>query len=86
MAKKGKKYQAAHKLVENRNYTLDEAVGLLKKTSVTKFDSSCEAHFNLGVIYKEKGLIKEAIEEFQKTLKVKPDHENARMMLESLSQ
>ncbi len=49
MAKKGKKYQAAHKLVENKNYTLNEAVGLLKKTAVTKFDSSCEAHFNLGV-------------------------------------
>lgn len=49
MAKKGKKYLAAHKLLEDRAYTLDEAIGLLKKTSVTKFDSSCEAHFNLGL-------------------------------------
>lgn len=49
MSKHGKKYNEAAKLVEKENYTLDEAVALLKKTSVTKFDSSCEAHFNLGV-------------------------------------
>jgi len=51
MAKKkhGKKYNEARKLVEKDSYTLDEAIELLKKTSVTKFDSSCEAHFNLGL-------------------------------------
>lgn len=49
MAKRGKKYQEAKKLVEKEAYTLDEALELLKKTSTTKFDSSCEVHFNLGV-------------------------------------
>ena len=49
MAKRGKKYQEAAKLVDKESYSLDEAVALLKKTSVTKFDSSCEVHFKLGV-------------------------------------
>ena len=49
MAKRGKKYQDAVKLIEKESYSLDEAVALLKKTSVTKFDSSCEVHFKLGL-------------------------------------
>lgn len=49
MKKYGKKYRAAKELIENESYGLDEAVGLLEKTSTTKFDSSCEAHLNLGV-------------------------------------
>jgi len=47
--KHGKKYVAAKLLVDKPTYTIDEAVGLLKKTTVTKFDSSVEAHFCLGV-------------------------------------
>lgn len=49
MSKKGKKYQDAKKLVTKEVYELDEAIELLKKTSTTKFDSSCEVHFNLGL-------------------------------------
>ncbi|MEK7547596.1 MAG: 50S ribosomal protein L1 [Patescibacteria group bacterium] len=49
MAKHGKKYLEAKKLVEKKLYSVDEAVVLLKKTAVTKFDASCEIHFNLGV-------------------------------------
>lgn len=49
MSKHGKKYEEAAKLIVKDVHTLDEAVALLKKTSVTKFDSSCEVHFNLGV-------------------------------------
>jgi len=49
MAKRGKKYQAAAKLIEKDAYTIDEALELLKKTSITKFDSSCEIHLKLGV-------------------------------------
>lgn len=49
MKKYGKKYQAAKKLVEKSIYTVDEAISLLKKTSTTKFDSSCEVHAKLGV-------------------------------------
>ncbi|MBD3360300.1 50S ribosomal protein L1 [Candidatus Peregrinibacteria bacterium] len=47
--KHGKKYNEALKLIEKESYGLDEAVELLKKTSITKFDSSCEVHFNLGI-------------------------------------
>lgn len=47
--KHGKKYKEASKLIEKETYGLDEAIELLKKTSVTKFDSSCEVHFKLGV-------------------------------------
>jgi len=47
--KHGKKYVEAKKLVDKATYTIDEAVILLKKTSVTKFDGSVEAHFSLGV-------------------------------------
>ena len=49
MAKHGKKYQEAKKLVDQEFYGLDEAIALLKKTTVTKFDASCEVHFRLGV-------------------------------------
>lgn len=49
MAKHGKKYREAKKLVEKKLYSMDEAVALLKKTATTKFDASCEIHFNLGV-------------------------------------
>lgn len=49
MAKHGKKYREAAKLVEKKAYSLDEAIALLKKTATTKFDSSCELHIKLGV-------------------------------------
>jgi len=50
MAKRhGKKYLEAKKLVTKDSYTLDEAIELLKKTSTTKFDPSCEVHFRLGL-------------------------------------
>lgn len=49
MKKQGKKYVAAKKLVEKPVYDLSEAVALLKKTSTTKFDSSCEVHMLLGL-------------------------------------
>lgn len=48
--KRGKKYKEAKKLVEEKEfYTLDEAITLLAKAKVAKFDSSCEIHINLGV-------------------------------------
>lgn len=49
MSKRGKKYQDAKKLVSKDSYGVDEAIELLKKTSVTKFDASCEVHFKLGL-------------------------------------
>ena len=50
MAKHGKKYQDAAKLVEReRVYAPAEAVDLAKKTSYVTFDPTIEAHLNLGV-------------------------------------
>jgi large subunit ribosomal protein L1 len=50
MAKKGKKYLEAAKLVDrSKTYPVAEAVELVKKTSFTKFDASVEVAFRLGV-------------------------------------
>lgn len=45
----GKKYREVKKLLEKPTYGFSEAVGLLKKTSFTKFDASCEVHLKLGL-------------------------------------
>jgi len=46
----GKKYAEVTKLVDpDKEYPLEEAIDLLIKTSIAKFDASCEMHFNLAV-------------------------------------
>jgi large subunit ribosomal protein L1 len=50
MAKRGKKYTDAAKLLEaGKFYGAAEAVDLVKKTSTVKFDATVETHFRLGV-------------------------------------
>ena len=50
MAKVGKKYSEAAKLVDrSKTYTIEEAVALAKKASFEKFDASVEVSFNLNV-------------------------------------
>ncbi|WP_026583287.1 50S ribosomal protein L1 [Bacillus sp. J33] len=50
MAKKGKKYVEAAKLVDSsKAYSIDEAIELAKKTNFAKFDATVEAAFRLGV-------------------------------------
>src|SRR5436309_9985456 len=50
MARKpGKQYQAAQKLVESKEYRLEEAIPLLKKIKFAKFDETVEVHMRLGV-------------------------------------
>jgi large subunit ribosomal protein L1 len=50
MAKAGKKYQDAAKLVEaGKLYTPAEAMELVKKTATKKFDETIELHVRLGV-------------------------------------
>ena len=50
MAKAGKKYQEAAKLLEaGKMYTVDEALELVKKTATAKFDETIELHVRLGV-------------------------------------
>ena len=48
--KKGKKYVEAAKLVDPQNlYDVSEALELVQKTSISKFDATVEAHIRLGV-------------------------------------
>src|SRR4029077_3705448 len=50
MARKpGKKYQAALKQVEARDYSLAQAVPLVQKIKFAKFDETVEVHMRLGV-------------------------------------
>ena len=47
--RRGKKYQAAAKMIEKKPYSLKEAIELATKTNPTKFDASVEIHARLGV-------------------------------------
>ena len=50
MAKHGKKYlAAAAKVDHDREYNPQEAIALVKETSITSFDSTVELHIRLGV-------------------------------------
>lgn len=50
MAKRGKKYlEAVKNLNSEKNYSVEEAVDLLKKVSYTKFDGTVEIHVQLGI-------------------------------------
>jgi large subunit ribosomal protein L1 len=50
MAKRGKKYRQVAELIDNeQEYTLEEACDLVKKTSITEFDSSVDLDLKLGV-------------------------------------
>lgn len=50
MSKKGKKYLEAVKKLEGIGaVSIEEAIKLLKDTTTTKFDSSCEIHMKMGI-------------------------------------
>src|SRR6476660_6691175 len=49
MAKPGKKFVAAQKQVEDRDYSLADAMSLLKKVHYVKFNETVEVHMRLGV-------------------------------------
>src|SRR5471032_3581629 len=49
MAKVGKKYEAAKKAIELRPYTVEDAMGILKKVHFVKFNETVEVHMRLGV-------------------------------------
>src|SRR5947207_2416333 len=49
MAKTGKKYEAAKKAIEPRPYTVEDAMGVLKKVHFAKFNETIEVHMRLGV-------------------------------------
>ncbi|MDE6568114.1 MAG: 50S ribosomal protein L1 [Lachnospiraceae bacterium] len=48
--KRGKKYtEAAKKIDRTKQYEVEEAIKLVKETSIAKFDETVEAHIRLGV-------------------------------------
>lgn len=49
MKKKSKKYLEAQSKVEDKNYSIDEAIKLAKEASYAKFDETVDLAFNLGV-------------------------------------
>lgn len=50
MPKQSKRYQQAKAKVDaNKNYSLTEAIKLIKETSTVKFDASVEVHVKLGI-------------------------------------
>ena len=50
MAKRGKKYQEAMKLIDrSKKYDVTEALELVKKTNVAKFDATVECAFKLNI-------------------------------------
>lgn len=50
MAKRGKKYEQAAKLIDrSQEYSLEEACSIVKKTSTTSFDASVDLDLRLGV-------------------------------------
>ena len=50
MARRGKNYQQAAKLLEKtRTYSPQEAIELIKKTTYAKFDETVELHLRMGV-------------------------------------
>lgn len=50
MKKHSKRYQAVRSLIDpQKDYPPEEAIELVKKTANTKFDSSVEVHFRLGI-------------------------------------
>ena len=49
MSKRGKKYDKAKALADQPEYTVEQAVGLLKKASYAKFDESVDIAMRLGV-------------------------------------
>jgi large subunit ribosomal protein L1 len=49
MSKSGKKYEAAKSQIEPRPYTVEDAMGVLKKVHFAKFNETIEVHMRLGV-------------------------------------
>lgn len=49
MKKRSRRYNTGFKQIEIREYSVDEAVGLLKKTATAKFDETVEIAISLGV-------------------------------------
>lgn len=70
-------------LIELGRY--DEAIPWLEKAMVAKrYEPRHYPHFNLGRVYLIKGMVKKALEEFQKALEISPDYPIAREAIDRL--
>ncbi|MGH7807983.1 MAG: tetratricopeptide repeat protein [Thermodesulfobacteriota bacterium] len=70
-------------LIELERY--DEAIPWLEKATLAKrYEPRHYPHFNLGRVYLIKGMVKKALEEFQKALEIYPDYAVAKEAIEKL--
>jgi tetratricopeptide (TPR) repeat protein len=70
-------------LIELGNY--DEAIPWLERATLAKrYEPRHYPHFNLGRVYLIKGMVKKALEEFQKALDIYPDYPAAKETIEKL--
>lgn len=66
---------------------LDEAIPWLEKaSSAPRYESYHYPHCNLGRVYMNKGMLKKALEEFQKALTIEPNYLFARQAVETIHQ
>ena len=70
-------------LIELGNY--DEAIPWLERATLAKrYEPRHYPHFNIGRIYLIKGMVKKALEEFQKALEIYPDYPAAKETIDKL--
>jgi tetratricopeptide (TPR) repeat protein len=70
-------------LIELEGY--DEAIPWLERaTHAKRYEPRYYPHYNLGRIYLIKGMIKKALEEFQKALEIYPDYPLAKEAIDKL--
>jgi two-component system, chemotaxis family, chemotaxis protein CheY len=62
---------------------VDKAILLLESANL-QISFSAELHFHLGRLYNRKGMGQKARAEFEKTLEIQLDHQEARLMLEMM--
>ncbi len=66
---------------------LDEAIPWLERaTKAARYEAHHYPHCNLGRVYLAKGMLKKALEEFQKALAIEPDYPFARQAIEAIQQ
>jgi len=66
---------------------LDEAIPWLEKAiRAGRYDAYHYPYCNLGRVYAAKGMLKKALEEFEKALAIEPDYTFARQAIEAIHQ
>lgn len=66
---------------------LDEAVPWLEKAiQAGRYEAYHYPHCNLGRVYLAKGMLKKALEEFEKALAIEPQYSLARQAIETIQQ